>query len=164
MRRVVVASPGLDDARPFAAGVPHQAAVTSGVLLALGGLFASSFLSATVLPGNSEAALLAFLAYAPQWSPTALAVATVGNTAGGLTTYVLGRLLPAPPTTRAVAWLQRAGPAALLLSWLPLVGDGLCLASGWLRQNMVAATVFMAIGKLARYWVLAEGFARFAAT
>jgi membrane protein YqaA with SNARE-associated domain len=127
--------------------------------LGLWGLFASSFLSATLLPGNSEIVFVALLHHAPALEGPALAVATIGNTLGGLTSYLVGRLFPRPRESRAVAWLQRYGPAVLLLSWTPVIGDGLCVASGWLRQNVAAAAVFIAIGKFARYWALAEGLA-----
>src|SRR5215470_9055143 len=125
--------------------------------LPLAGLFASSFLSATLLPGNSEIVLLAVLHQTPALKWTALVVATIGNTLGGMTSYAIGRFFPKPREGRAVAWLARYGPAALLLSWAPVVGDALCVASGWLRQNAVAAMIFIAVGKFARYWVLAEG-------
>jgi membrane protein YqaA with SNARE-associated domain len=127
--------------------------------IGLWGLFASSFLSATLLPGNSEIVLLALLQKAPQLAWSAVAVATVGNTLGGLTSYLLGRFLPKPKPYRALRWLSRYGPAALLLSWVPVIGDGLCVASGWLRQNVVVAVLFIALGKFARYWALAEGLA-----
>jgi membrane protein YqaA with SNARE-associated domain len=129
----------------------------------LWGLFASSFLSATLLPGNSELVLAAVLHRAPELEWPALAVATFGNTLGGITSYVIGRLLPKPREGRAVVWLTRYGPAALLLSWTPFIGDALCLASGWLRQNVVVAVLFIAIGKFARYWVLAKGVSYFGA-
>ena len=67
------------------------------------------------------------------------------------------------PGGRAVVWLTRYGPAALLLSWTPFIGDALCLASGWLRQNVAVAVLFIAIGKFARYWVLAKGVSYFGA-
>jgi membrane protein YqaA with SNARE-associated domain len=127
--------------------------------LGLWGLFASSFLSATLLPGNSEIVFVALLHAAPELENRALAVATVGNTLGGMSSYLVGRLVPEPRAGRTVDWLARWGPAALLLSWVPVVGDGLCVASGWLRQNAVAAAVFIGVGKLARYWALAEGLA-----
>ena len=130
---------------------------TSFATLGLWGLFASSFLSATLLPGNSELVFVALVHHAPELEGRALAVATLGNTLGGLTSYAVGRLFPKPQQSRAVAWLERYGPAALLLSWLPVIGDGLCVASGWLRHGVVAATAFIAIGKFARYWALAEG-------
>jgi membrane protein YqaA with SNARE-associated domain len=125
--------------------------------LGLWGLFASSFLSATLLPGNSEVVLAALVHHIPAQKWPALAVATLGNTLGGLTSYLIGRLFPKPHEGRAIAWLHRYGPPVLLLSWLPVIGDALCVASGWLRQNALAATLFIAIGKFARYWALAEG-------
>ena len=125
----------------------------------LAGLFASSFLSATLLPGNSEIVFVALLHHAPELEGRALAVATLGNTLGGMTSYLVGRLFPRPQQSRALAWLTRYGPAALLLSWVPVIGDALCVASGWLRQNAIAATLFMALGKFARYYALAAGLA-----
>ena len=127
--------------------------------LGLWGLFASSFLSATLLPGNSEIVLVALLQQAPHLAWPAVAVATAGNTLGGFTSYLLGRFLPKPIPHRALDWLARYGPVALLLSWVPVIGDGLCVASGWLRQNVAAATLFIALGKFARYWALAVGLA-----
>jgi membrane protein YqaA with SNARE-associated domain len=35
------------------------------------------------------------------------------------------------------------------------VGDALCAAAGWLRVNWLAALLFMAAGRLARYLVIA---------
>lgn len=48
-------------------------------------------------------------------------------------------------------WLYRAGPPALLLSWLPGVGDPLCAVAGWLRLPLVPSLIYMAIGKFLRY-------------
>jgi membrane protein YqaA with SNARE-associated domain len=123
----------------------------------LAGLFVSSFLSSTLLPGSSEAVLAALLlSDAARWWP-ALAVATVGNTLGGLTSYGLGRLAPRSPEHRgAVGWLTRYGAPALVLSWLPIVGDVLCVAAGWLRLRFWQCVLFIAAGKFVRYWVLAS--------
>lgn len=131
----------------------------SSAAFGLAGLFASSFLSATLLPGNSEVVFLALVHQSPGLEARALVVATAGNTLGGLTSYLVGRLFPKPEANRALAWLTRYGPAALLLAWVPLIGDALCVASGWLRQNVVAVTLFMTAGKFARYWALAAGLA-----
>ena len=125
----------------------------------LGGLFLASFLASTVLPGGSEALLWGFLRLHPEQASTALLLATVGNTAGGMFTWWCGRFLPRwrklddlPQRERVARW----GSPALLLSWLPLVGDGLCLAAGWLRLRWLPCCAFMAAGKLARYWVIAQ--------
>ena len=121
----------------------------------LGALFASSFLAATLLPGGSELALYGILALHPEMKWAAVGVATLGNTLGALTSYGLGRVLPRSKPLRGMALLQRYGAPALLLSWLPFVGDPLCVAAGWLRINVAAATLFIAAGKLARYIAVA---------
>ena len=125
---------------------------------ALFGLFVSAFLSSTLLPGSSEVVLAAVVAATPELTGQAVALATIGNTLGGLTSYGIGRLLPQPAAApRALALARRWGAPALLLSWLPVLGDALCVASGWLRQNFAAAALAIAVGKLARYVVLAGG-------
>lgn len=123
--------------------------------LSLTALFVSSFLSATLLPGGSEAVLFGVLKFDPALLWSALALATLGNTLGGMSSYLLGRLVPERAESRAKIWLKRWGGAVLLLSWLPLIGDALCLAAGWLRLNPFAAALFMAIGKLGRYGLVA---------
>jgi membrane protein YqaA with SNARE-associated domain len=118
-------------------------------------LFSSSFLAATLLPGGSEAVLYAVLRMQPDILWRALAVATVGNTLGGMTSYLLGRVIPQSNRIRGLDMVRRHGSAALLLAWVPVLGDPLCVAAGWLRVNAALAALFMAIGKFARYWVLA---------
>lgn len=128
---------------------------------ALWGLFIASFLSATVLPGGSEVALVAVLhEYPALWWP-ALAVATLGNTLGGGTSYVLGRCLPNRVNSKALILAHRYGYWALLLSWLPLVGDALCVAAGWLRFNPWVSMLMLAIGKGVRYLLVAGGWVWF---
>jgi membrane protein YqaA with SNARE-associated domain len=120
-------------------------------------LFASAFVSSTILPGNSEIVLALVVKNGGAPLATAIAVATVGNTLGGMTTYGIGRLLPSRvPEGKAIARVRRYGAAALLLSWLPFVGDALCAAAGWLRLNAIACALAMALGKAARYVVVAQ--------
>jgi membrane protein YqaA with SNARE-associated domain len=124
----------------------------------LAALFAAAFVSATLLPASSEVVLLAFILAHPQSTALAVLVATVGNTLGSLTTYGLGRLVPRrsrPPSARALGWVRRHGAWALALAWLPLVGDALCLAAGWLRVPLGRATLAITCGKLARYIAVA---------
>ena len=124
----------------------------------LAALAISAFVSATVLPANSEIVLLAVLKAHPDRALAAIAIATLANTLGGLTTYALGRLVPARhvPSARMVAVVRRHGAWALLASWVPIVGDALCAAAGWLRVHWAAATLAMAAGKLARYLVVGQ--------
>jgi membrane protein YqaA with SNARE-associated domain len=108
-----------------------------------------------LLPGGSELVLYAVLELHPENKWQAIGVATIGNTLGGLTSYAIGRALPRSKPMSGLALLQRYGSPALLLSWVPLIGDPLCVAAGWLRMNAAAAIVFIAAGKLARYVAIA---------
>ena len=124
----------------------------------LAALFLAAFVSATVLPANSEVVLVAVLKAHPELAAAAIALATLGNTLGGLTTYGIGRLLPQKKehAPKVVAALRRYGAWTLLFSWVPIVGDALCAAAGWLRVPFAASLAAIAIGKLARYLVVAQ--------
>jgi len=93
------------------------------------GLAATCFLAATLLPFPSEAALLAYLHLRPGHAALAVALATFANTAGGMTSYLIGRLIPQrSPDARALAWVRRHGapvrpPRALCGSRAPLLGS-----------------------------------------
>lgn len=105
--------------------------------LSLLSLFASSFLSATLLPGNSEVVLVAMLVSGVSHPWVLVLTATMGNSLGGVTNVILGRFFPLRKTSRwqekATGWLKRYGAATLLLSWMPVIGDLLCLLAGWMR-------------------------------
>ena len=121
----------------------------------LGALFFSSFLAATLLPGGSEAVLFGVLKLHPDQFWPALALATLGNTLGGLSSYLIGRLIPPTKPLKGLNTIKRWGSPALLLSWVPFLGDPLCVAAGWLRLNAWWCALFIALGKFARYWVIA---------
>nr|WP_024965511.1 YqaA family protein [Pantoea sp. IMH] len=127
--------------------------------LTYGSLFASSFLSATLLPGSSEVLLAGLLIKGKASVSGLIFIAAFGNTLGGLTNIILGRCLPVKRQGRwhdtATAWLHRWGPAALLLSWLPVMGDLLCVLAGWLRFAWLPTVIFLAVGKTLRYVALA---------
>jgi len=127
------------------------------------GLFFSAFLSSTILPGTSEVVLFALATQGelPHWD--LLAVATAGNTLGGMSSWVLGWVIALRyPLTklskaahrRAVERVQQWGSPILLLSWVPVIGDPLCVAAGWLRISWAGALLFIGVGKAIRYGVL----------
>jgi membrane protein YqaA with SNARE-associated domain len=119
-------------------------------------LFAASFVAATLLPLPSEAALFAYLKTYPEHTTLAVAVATLGNTLGGMTTYLIGRLLPnRKMDLRAIRLMNRWGAPVTFLAWLPVIGDAFSAAAGWLRVNWLAVLAFMAAGRLSRYIVVA---------
>lgn len=119
-------------------------------------LFALSFAAATLVPLPSEAALLAYVYIHPDRTVLAVAIATLGNTAGGMTSYLIGRLIPETRIQfQAIRSVRRYGAPVTVLAWLPIIGDALCVAAGWLRVSWAAALAFMAAGRLARYIVVA---------
>lgn len=142
----------------------------------LAGLFLASFLAATLLPGGSEIVFVGLLLAHPEFTWPALLLATLGNTLGGMSTYALARLLPekkvgagetprrkypwgAARQARIHAAVLRHGAPSLVLAWAPVIGDALCAAAGWLRLPWLACALWMALGKGARYAVLAWGVA-----
>jgi len=131
------------------------------------GLFVSSFVAATLIPAGSELVVTGLLLHHPERLWGVLSVATLGNTLGGLTSYGLGRLIPAGAASeagtevhrrispRVQGLLRRYGLYTLLLSWLPVMGDGLCVGAGWLRLPLLPSAVAIGVGKFLRYAVLA---------
>ena len=121
------------------------------------GLLGASFVAATLFPLPSEAALFAYLQAHPDKAALAVAVATFGNTAGGMTTYLIGRIFPTGRkiSEKTIKTIRRYGAPVTFFAFLPLVGDALCVAAGWLRIRWWAALAFMAAGRLCRYMVVA---------
>jgi len=128
--------------------------------LSLWGLFLSAFVSSTLFPGGSEVALGVLAAQREQAPWLLLTIATTGNTLGAVTTWLLGYLLArrlspdarlSDRQRRAVEHARKWGSPILLLSWLPVVGDPLCFAAGYLRLSFLASLLFIALGKAARY-------------
>ena len=115
--------------------------------LGLFGVALSAFLSSTILPGTSEAAVIAYEAAFPGRT------ATLMNTAGAMTSWALGRFIPegkkvSEPT---LAKLRRFGTPLLFFSWVPVIGDALSLGAGLIRTPFIPALLFTLLGKGARY-------------
>ena len=128
-------------------------------------LFLLGFLASTLLPLGSEWLLAALLlkGFDPALS---VALATLGNTLGALTTYgiglwggpaLIGRVLRLDEAARlrAERFYARCGAWSLLLSWVPVLGDPLCLVGGLLRVGFGRFLLLVAAGKLARYVAVA---------
>jgi membrane protein YqaA with SNARE-associated domain len=139
------------------------------VLLALSGLFAIAFIAATILPAQSEAAMVG-LQLAGYPVVLLVVVASVGNTLGAVVNWALGRgverfkdrrWFPVSPSSldRASTWYRRWGRWSLLLSWAPIGGDALTVAAGVLREPFWSFLVLVAIAKTGRYIVLAAATA-----
>ena len=118
-------------------------------------VFIISIVSATLLPLGSEPAVFAVVKANGALFWPAIAVGTVGNTIGGIIDYWMGygakQAFAKERETHWFGWLQRFGAKAMLLAWLPGVGDPLCTLGGWLKLPFWPCVLYMAIGKFLRY-------------
>lgn len=123
-------------------------------------LFLSAFVSSTLLPGGSEVLLVYLATQSTENLWWLWAVASTGNTLGGVVSWLMGywlikrfpqRGLDEEKHQRGLSWLRRWGSVSLLLSWVPIIGDPLCFAAGWLKLSFIWSLVFIAIGKALRY-------------
>jgi membrane protein YqaA with SNARE-associated domain len=132
----------------------------------LTGLFLSALLSATILPGTSEAALALVLAKGSAGTASAVAVATVGNTVGSVFNWAIGRFFasyrdhPRFPIDREKferysQIYRRWGIWTLIMSWVPFIGDPLTIIAGVMRAPLLLVILLVALAKLARYLVVA---------
>ena len=138
-------------------------------MLAFSGLFALAFVAATILPAQSEAALVGLQVAGYPIVPLVI-VASIGNTLGAVVNWALGRgverfrnrrWFPVSPASldRASRWYGKWGRWSLLLSWAPIGGDALTVAAGVLREPLWSFVLLVAIAKTGRYVVLAAATA-----
>ena len=131
--------------------------------LGLVGLFLATFLAATILPFSSEAILLYFLAKGVD--PTiCLSIAILGNSLGGTTNYVLGRLgnplwlkyigVKEETIYKRENWVIKHGALLAFFSWVPLIGDPLLVALGYFRSQVFPTISWMIFGKSLRYGIV----------
>jgi membrane protein YqaA with SNARE-associated domain len=132
----------------------------------LWGLGVAAFLGATLVPVSSEVAVVAALKMGlPPWQ--VFISASIGNALGASLNYILGwlfsgrieeRLQAGKAGRKALRWTQKYGKWSLLGSWLPIVGDPLCLAAGLFRVDFLFF-VLVGIGtRVTRYGVLLQIF------
>ncbi|ASK26792.1 YqaA family protein [Neisseria chenwenguii] len=122
-------------------------------------LTASAFTSATILPGTSEAAFAAFLYRYPQEVWGAWLAAGLANGLGSMVSYGMGRLVPdrKRPSEKVLRRFERWGVWLLLFAWVPVVGDALPIAAGWLRLDPLKCSLMLLAGKFIRYGVILAG-------
>lgn len=133
--------------------------------LAYASMAGVAFLAASLLPFSSEVVLAAQIKAGFASTTGLLIAATLGNVAGSLFNWWLGRFarhyegrrwFPFKPETIAAASarFQRFGTWSLLFSWLPIVGDPLTFVAGVLRVPVIPFLILVTIGKAARYAAL----------
>ncbi len=122
-------------------------------------VFLVSFISATLVPLGSEPAVFGLIKLSPELYWQVILAATAGNTLGGAVDWWMGygahrvvdKYRGSRTHLKALEWLQRLGPKACLLAWLPVIGDPLCAVAGWAKLPFWPCLVYMAIGKFLRY-------------
>ncbi|RJX31367.1 MAG: DedA family protein [Oxalobacter sp.] len=123
--------------------------------IGLTAVFLISFISATLLPMGSEPAVFAVVKADVGMFWIVILVATFGNTLGGMVNYWLGygahETFAKEKKTRWFSWLERFGPKAMFMTWLPGVGDPISTLGGWLKLPFWPCVGYMALGKLLRY-------------
>ncbi|MCW3782863.1 YqaA family protein [Defluviimonas salinarum] len=129
----------------------------------------SAFLSATLLPGSSEAVLIGLLAAGNGEPATLVLIASVGNVTGAAVNWTIGRFLaqyegrrwfPVDPdrARKARQWFDRYGVWSLLVSWLPVVGDPLTVIAGLARVGFWRFLLLVSAGKAGRYAMIASAW------
>ena len=139
---------------------------------ALAGLFASAFLAGSILPAQSEIVLAALLLAGEHPAWLLVLVATLGNVGGAVLNYGLGRSvdrfrgrrwfpLSAAGWERSASWFNRFGRWTLLLSWMPVAGDGFTVLAGAARTPFPLFLALVTLAKGGRYLALAAAVAAF---
>ena len=124
------------------------------------GLFVVCFLSATILPLSSEGVLVLFLPLGFD-ATVCLIVASISNTIGGTTNYLLG-LIGNPKVLNSLfkrkerfnrfeSRIKKYGASLALISWVPFIGDPLTIALGFFRVPFLPVLLLMFIAKTVRY-------------
>ena len=139
---------------------------------AYAGLFSTAFIAATIFPLQSEAVLVGMIVSSKSSVFALVVVASVGNTLGAVVNWFLGRWierfrghrwfpLSEKGLERSIRWYRRYGKWSLLLSWMPIIGDGLTVIAGVLREPQLTFTILVSIAKTGRYVVLALATLKF---
>ena len=123
-------------------------------------LFFVALMAATILPISSEALLIYYL-HDEKSAILLLIAAGVGNTLGSIINYYIGKKgseylirkekISTIRLQKSEDIFKRYGGYALLLSWLPIIGDPLTLVAGLLHYDIKKFITFVAISKFGRY-------------
>ena len=135
-------------------------------MLELFGLFSSALVSATLLPGSSEAVLAGLIYLKSLPLVWLIGVATLGNVTGSLINWGLGfyarRLehhprfpVKAADMARYEALFARYGRWSLLAAWVPFLGDPITIAAGIARTPLIWFIPLVTLAKGARYVAVA---------
>ena len=127
-----------------------------------------SCLSGSIVPIASEVLLVFFLNLGLNAVSLTL-VATVGNTMGGITCFMIGYLTNKTTVQklfrisdrrmkRADLLIQKYGYWTAALSFVPMIGEALLVALGIMRVDKYKVMAVMAFGKFVRYVLIVASY------
>ncbi len=126
-------------------------------------LFISAFASATLIPLGSEALLIYDIKEGYNIY-LLLLVATIGNSLGSLLNYYIGlkgeeylvekNYLKEQKILKIKTYFDKYGGFAILLSWMPIIGDPITLIAGVLKYDIKKFIFLVILAKFLRYLVL----------
>lgn len=131
------------------------------------GMLISAFTAGSFFPFSSEAVMFGLMAAG--LNPLTLAIyGTIGNVAGSLLNYGIGRL-------GKMEWIERylhvnkekldkaerfmAGRGAWMgfFAFVPVIGSAITIVLGLMRANLFITTISITLGKIVRYALLILG-------
>lgn len=130
-------------------------------------MLVAAFLAGSFFPFSSEAVFAALFAAGLQ--PVELTIyATIGNVAGGMFNYGVGRLgrldwiekylhVKKESLDKAQNFMADRGAWMGFFAFLPLLGSAITIVLGLTRANIVISVISITIGKVLRYVLLVYG-------
>ena len=128
------------------------------------GMLAAAFLAGSFFPFSSEAVMLALLAAGLQPLPLVI-YGTIGNVAGSMFNYGIGRLdwiekylhVKKKDLDKAQRFLGGHGAWMAFFAFLPILGSAITIVLGLMRANIPITFTSITIGKALRYILLVYG-------
>ena len=129
-------------------------------MLELSGLFFSAIMSSTILPGSSELYVISLINFADHSKYLILTIATLGNSIGSMITFYMGSLFKRykPTSYKVNKLVLKFGEWSLLLSWMPIIGDIICIVAGYFKLNPIRSLLIIIFSKALRYIFIIEAF------
>ena len=129
------------------------------------GMLAAAFLAGSFFPFSSEAVMTALVAVG--LDPVQLTIyATIGNVAGGLFNYGVGRMgrldwiekylhVSKESLDKATKFMGGHGAWMGFFAFDPILGSAITICLGLMRANIIISVISITLGKFIRYAILA---------
>ncbi|MBR6979559.1 MAG: DedA family protein [Prevotella sp.] len=133
------------------------------------GMLISAFIAGSFLPFSSEAVMTGLVAAGLEPLPL-LIYATIGNWAGSMFNYAVGRMgkmewverylhVKEENMQKAKRFMGQRGAWMGFFAFLPIIGTAICITLGLMRANLTITAISVFLGKVLRYIFVAYGAA-----